>query len=65
MKKKPKEYVVILHKLEGKSLRTSSPNTDKVCHIHSKEIQPGVVLLYAIDVYDKKIYIDPNVRLTW
>ena len=58
-------YPIIVQKLEGKSLVRKDTHTDVICHIRTKEIMPGVVIKYALDITKGILYIHKKAELTW
>ena len=65
MKKKNTTYTVEVKSLKGRSLLMQGTSTDKVCHIKTLELEPGIKLAYAIDAFEGKLYVDTSALLTW
>lgn len=65
MNKQHTKYRVEIKELKGVTLRIAGSSTDIVCHVKAAELEPGIMVTYAIDVYGGVIFLDPKADLTW
>ncbi len=58
-------YNVEVRSLRGKSLVLPGTSTDKICHIKTVELLPGIMISFAIDAHAGVLYLHTSADLTW